>query len=272
MGPFSEESFTCAMKDISFVLIVKNEAQQVERTLKSIAWAKEIVVVDAFSTDATVAICRRYTDKVFQFPWEGFSVQRRRSVELAGQPWIFSIDADEVVSEALREEIAALPENPGPVGFWVPRKTQYLNRWISHCGWFPDYQLRLFRKDRVLLPNRAVHEGFAVRGETARLKGILQHYSYRSLSQHLEKINRYTTLETEEKMRQLKGKPVHWYHLLFNPLSRVWRMYVANKGFLDGFQGFLLSVYSAFYTHVLYAKIWEKQHATSHSPEKGPER
>ncbi len=250
------------MKNLSFVLIVKNEANQIERTLQSIRWAPEIVVVDAFSTDETVEICRRYTDKVFQFLWEGFSVQRRRSVELATQPWIFSLDADEVVTDALRDEILALPDEPPFAGFWVPRKTNYLGRWITHSGWFPDYQLRLFRKDRVVLPNRPVHEGFSVQGQTTQLNGVLLHYSYHSLAQHIEKINRYTSLERDEKIRQLGRKPVHWYNLMLNPLSRFWRMYVAKRGFLDGFQGFLLAAYAAFYTHVLYAKIWEKQKST----------
>jgi hypothetical protein len=145
----------------------------------------------------------------------------------------------------------------------VPRKTNYLGRWITHSGWFPDYQLRLFRKSAAIFPDRPVHEGFSVRGAVGHLHGVLLHYSYNSLAQHIEKINRYTTLERDEKIRQLQGKRVGWPQLFFNPLSRFWRMYVARRGFLDGFQGFLLAVFAAFYTHVLYAKIWEKQKSTT---------
>ncbi|MCI0515012.1 glycosyltransferase family 2 protein [candidate division KSB1 bacterium] len=246
------------MPRLSVVMIVANEASRIQRALQSVQWADEIVVIDAFSTDQTVALCQAYTMKIFQHPWEGFVQQRRHSLEHVTHPWILSIDADEVVSESLRLEIQKILRSSNLLaGYWIPRKTNYLGRWIEHSGWFPDYQLRLFQKDRVSVTPRAVHEGFAVAGETGQLEGILYHYSFTSLQQHLDKINRYTTLDRAQKQQQLQGKRIRWYHLIFNPLSKFLRMFLVHRGFRDGFQGFLLALMSAFSTLLLYAKIWE---------------
>jgi glycosyltransferase involved in cell wall biosynthesis len=243
---------------LSVVIIAANEAQRIQRALQSVQWADEIVVIDAFSTDQTVALCQPYTAKIFQYRWEGFVKQRLHSLEHATNPWILSIDADEVVSDALRIEIQkSLGSSALMAGYWIPRKTNYLGRWIEHSGWFPDYQLRLFQKDRVTLAPRAVHEGFAVTGETGKLAGVLYHYSFASLQQHIDKINRYTTLDRVQKQQQLQGKRIQWYHLIFNPLSKFLRMFLVHQGFRDGFQGFLLALMSAFSTLLLYAKIWE---------------
>ena len=243
---------------LSIVMIVKNEAHQIERTLKKLDWADEIVVIDAFSTDGTMDVCRKYASRIYQLPWEGFSKQRQRSIDFAKDQWIFSIDADEIVSDELRREILMTIQNTEKSGFWVPRQTFYLGRWINHSGWFPDYQMRLFKRNAAFIEQRAVHEGFSVRGDTGKLSGVLYHYPYQTLSHHLEKINDYTTLAVEEKIQQRNGKPVHWYHLVFNPLSTFLRMFFVNKGYKDGFQGFILALFSAFYTQALYAKVWEQ--------------
>lgn len=250
------------MSKISVVMIVGNEAARVESALKSIQWADEIIIVDSFSTDGTVEICRRYTDKIFQYQWDGFARQRRRSLEHASHPWVFSIDADEVVTETLRDEILSIVRrNQGNCqGYRVPRKTKYLGRWIKHSGWFPDYQLRLFRKANVSIELRLVHEGFEVRGATGKLDGILLHVAFDSIAHHLAKINRYTSLDAHQKLAQLKGRRVRSYHLIFNPLSKFLRMFISNKGFRDGFPGFILALLSAFATLLLYAKVWELQH------------
>ena len=257
------------MKDLivpqlSIIMIVLNEEQRIERALKSAQWADEIVIIDAFSNDATVEICRRYTRNIVQYPWQGFSVQRQHSLQHAQHDWIFSLDADEEISEALRVEILSVIRGHAPkAGYRVPRKTRYLNRWIEHSGWYPDYQLRLFQKTKAILQARSVHEGFAVDGQTADLSGVLYHYSYDSLAEHMEKINRYTSLEVPEKLQQLGGKRIRWHHLLFNPLSRFWRMFISRRGYKDGFQGFLLAAMASLYTQMLYAKMWEMQRQES---------
>ena len=246
------------MSELSVVVIARNEAGSIARALRSARWASEIVVIDAFSSDETVAICRQYTDRIFQYPWEGFAKQRERSLAHASHDWIFSLDADEEMSEELQQNIRHALESPeARAGYWVPRKTHYLGRWIEHAGWFPDYQLRLFRKDRVFLESKAVHEGFSVEGETGKLTGSLYHFSYASLSEHVEKINLYTTLEAPHKSARLNARRVRWHHLIFNPLSQFVRMFFVKKGYKDGYPGFILALMSAFYTQLLYAKAWE---------------
>ncbi len=243
---------------LSVIMIVKNEAHQIERTLKSVAWADEIVVVDAFSDDNTISICKKYTDKVFQYEWINFSVQRQRSLRHATHSWVLSIDADEVVSEALAQEIQHLLENkPKANGYRVPRKTWYMDRWLEYT-WFPDYQLRLFHKDDAFIENKDVHEGFSVKGNVDKLEGILYHYSYQSVENHVEKINQYTTLEVVAKLERLNGRKPKWYHLVFNPLSTFIKLFWFKKGYKDGLPGFILALMSAFYTQLLYAKTIEK--------------
>ncbi len=230
-----------------------------ERALQSACWADEIVVIDAMSTDETPALCRNYAVRMWQYPWAGFAQQRERSVAHATHDWIFSLDADEVISPELQQEIRLVMQAPDFInGYWVSRKTRYLGRWIEHSGWFPDYQLRLFRKDKVFIERKAVHEGFSVSGETGKLAGLLYHYSYASLFEHLEKINRYTSLEVPLKCARLEGRRVRWYHLIINPWALFFKMFVLKKGYKDGFPGFVLALMSAFYTQLLYAKVWEE--------------
>lgn len=248
------------MNQLSVVIIVLNEAHRIEPVLKSVKWADEIVIIDAFSTDNTEEICRRYTDRIYKYPWEGYYKQRMRSIEHASYPWIFSIDADEIVSDELKNEIlAVISDKNSKNGYYVPRKTHYIGRWIEHSGWFPDYQLRLFRAEDSFIEPRLVHEGFSVHGEVGHLKGILFHYSIDTIKQHVEKINHYTSLDCPQKIQRLGNKKVRWYNLVFNPFFKFIRMYFSNKGYKDGFQGFILAILSAFSTQLLYIKVWEAQ-------------
>jgi len=251
------------VNQVSVVMIVANEATRIEPALKSVQWADEIVIIDGFSTDGTLEICRKYTDRIFQYPWEGFARQREHSLAHATHPWIFSIDADEVVSETLRDEILTIvrANQSTCAGYRVPRKAKYLGRWIEHSGWFPDFQLRLFQKSTATVAPRLVHEGFEVTGEIRKLNGILYHHAFDSIAHHLAKINRYTSLDAQQKLAQLQGHRVRWYHLIFNPLSKFLRMFISNLGFRDGFPGFVLALLSAFATLLLYAKVWEIQHS-----------
>lgn len=248
------------MSKISVVIIAQNEAHRIEAALKSVQWADEIVIIDAFSTDGTVGICKKYTDKIFQYNWEGFARQRMRSLEHASHLWVLSLDADEAVSEELRDEILEVVAQNGHIhGYEIPRKTYYLGRWIEHSGWFPDYQLRLFQKDKVHLEPRLVHEGYEVAGISGRLKGVLFHYAFESIYHHVAKINRYTSLDCSQKMVRLRNTKIRWYHFVFNPLSKFLRMFLVNKGYKDGIQGFILAIFSAFSTQLLYTKVWEEQ-------------
>jgi glycosyltransferase involved in cell wall biosynthesis len=254
------------LNKVSVVLIVRNEAGRIERTLKSVQWADEIVIIDSFSTDDTINICKKYTDKIYQYKWEGFSKQRRKSIEHASNQWVLSIDADEVVSEELKHEIRdTISQKDSKAGYMIPRKSWYIDRWIENSGWYPDFQLRLFQKQKAYIEDREVHEGFSVTGETAKLNSVLYHYSYDSIEHHISKINTYTTLDISAKLKKLKGRPVRWYHLLLSPLSTFLRMFLVLKGYRDGLPGFILAVNSAAYALLLYTKVWEKQNISNKS-------
>ncbi len=162
---------------LSVAIITHNEEDNIRDALESVKWADEIVVVDSFSTDRTQVICREYTDRVYSVEWTGFSEQKNRAVSMTRYPWVFVLDADERITETLRDEIIALlRKSPAVDGYFVPRKNYFGNRWIRHGGWWPDYTLRLFRREKGLFEMREVHEAVKLNGNTGRLKNPIEHY------------------------------------------------------------------------------------------------
>ncbi len=247
------------MVPLSVILIVCNEAQQIRRCLDSVKWVDEIVVIDSGSEDDTVDIARSYHAKVVSHPWEGYVKQRRFALSQASNDWVLVIDADEVVSDALRDSIQSIAGSSSCSGYVMLRLNHFWGKPIRHCGWYPDKVVRCFRKSRATLPDVSIHEGFDIEGETGILEGYLLHFSYDSLHDYFVKMNRYTSLEISDKQERLSQKHLHWYDLVFHALSRFFRMYVIRKGFLDGFTGLVVCVVSSLYLFVLYAKMWENQ-------------
>lgn len=245
---------------LSVIIITKNEEKNIERCLQSVLWADEIIVVDDYSTDKTVELCRQFSVTLIQKKWEGYSKQKEFAAQQASYEWILSIDADEEVTEELRREIlSVLSSATAYNGYQIPRKSFFLDKWMKYGGWYPGYQLRLFKKSAFRMNHRPVHEGFETNGAVGRLRSNLNHYTYHSIHQYLEKMNDYTSLEVMNKIE--KGKRIRWYHLLLNPLSHFLRMFFSLKGYRDGFYGFLLAVYSSLYTLLVFAKSWEFQEA-----------
>lgn len=241
---------------LSVAIITYNEEENIKDCLESVKWADEIVVVDSFSTDRTVEICRQYTDKIFQNEWEGFSNQKNYAIRLTANPWVLVIDADERVSEALRKEIKdILAKGNACDGYFVPRKSYFMGRWIRHAGWYPDYSIRLFRKDKGRFEPREVHESLRIDGKTGRLENPLTHYTYRSISEFIDRTNRYSTLAAREMVKE--GRRAGIVNILFRPAFTFLRMYILQQGFRDGIYGFLLSVLYSCYTLSKYAKLWE---------------
>ncbi len=245
---------------ISVTLIACNEEDRIGGALASVAWADEIVVVvDARSTDRTEEIARRYTDRVFVRPWSGYADQKRFAERQATHEWIFSLDADERVSPQLRQAIEELKRTgPRHDGYRVARRAWYLGRWIRHCGWYPDYQLRLYRRDRAQWVGEYVHESVRVQGSVGTLRGELWHLTRRSLSEHHEVLNRYTTLAAEEAFAQ--GKRIGGFTLLLQPALTFFRSYILKQGFRDGIPGLIISGLAAYYVFLKYAKLWERVH------------
>jgi glycosyltransferase involved in cell wall biosynthesis len=222
-----------------------------------VAWADEIVVVDAGSEDKTVALAREFTDHVLIHPWQGFAAQKNVGIAHATGDWILSLDADEHVEPALREEITAVLQAPDARdGYRIARRNIMWGRWIRHGRLYPDWQLRLFRRGRGRFVERAVHESVQVEGTIGRLAAPLLHHSYRDVSDFLRRADRYSTLAAAEWTRT--ARPFRATQLVTAPLGRFLSMYVVHRGFLDGWRGFLLAVLYAYYVFTRSAKIWEK--------------
>lgn len=249
------------MPKVSVTVITKNEAANLAAALESVAWADEIVVVDAESGDETAAIARRFTDRVTVRPWPGFPQQKNHAASLASHDWILSIDADERVSAALQQEIRALLANePAARGYRVPRVTFALGRWIRTTDWYPDWQLRLYDRRRGRWDeSRRVHEAVRLDGEPGRLSGELEHLAYRDLSHHLQTIDRYTTLAAEEMAAA--GRTASAAAVAVHPPLAFLRNYLLRGGVRDGAVGFVISSMNAWYVFLKYAKLWERTRA-----------
>ncbi len=246
---------------ISACVITFNEENKIRRCLESLRWCDEIVVVDSFSTDRTVEICREYTDRVYQHAWLGYVGQRNLVRDLARHPWLLYVDADEEVSEGLRDEIlkrfsSDLGET---VGFEFPRMVYYLGRWIRHGEWYPDRKLRLFLKDRGRTEGEEPHDRVVVRGRVERLCHPIWHYTYDSIEDHLKTVNRFSTIAA--RRRFVNGGKFRLADFLLHPPFRFLKAYVFRAGFLDGMHGLVIAAVSAFASAMKYAKLWEMQRA-----------
>ena len=242
---------------LSVVVITLNEEDRIRECLASVSWADELIVVDAGSEDKTVTLAREFTDHVVLRAWDGFAAQKNFGIEQATGDWILSLDADEQVEPALRDEIRAVVAAPDAcAGYRIARRNIMWERWIRHGRLYPDWQLRLFRRGRGRFVDRAVHESVQVDGEVGRLRAALLHRSYRDVSDFLRRADRYATLAADDWTR--RGRAFHASSLVTAPLGRFLSMYVVHRGFLDGWRGFLLAVLYAYYVFIRSAKIWER--------------
>lgn len=244
---------------ISACVITFNEEDRIEESLKSLAEvADEIIVVDAFSTDKTPEIVRNYTLRFFQREWNGYSSQKNFAISQVKYPWILSIDADEVLSPELKKEILELKKGePDCDGFSFRRKTFYLGKWIRHSGWYPDKKTRLFRKGTAYWEGDYVHERLVFKGRVKELKGELLHYSYRNLSDHVLRIERYSTLASQKLFKE--GEKSSYLKIFLLPLVTFLRTFIFKSGFLDGIHGLIISFFSSYYVFLKFAKLLELQ-------------
>lgn len=243
------------MAKVSVIIITYNEEKNIGRCLSSIDWVDEIVVVDSQSTDDTKKVASEFTQKVFDITWEGFGKAKDFAKDEASHQWILSVDADEVVPEDLKEEIQKITKSEDSFnGYYIPRKSNFLGKWIKHGGWYPDYVLRLFKKDKAGFNHSMVHEKVEVNGRIGYLRNALLHYTDPNFDHYLEKLNRYTSLGAEELFK--KGKRTKLFDVMFRPLAVFLKMYFVKRGFLDGLSGFILAVSSAFHVFSKYVKLW----------------
>lgn len=245
---------------ITACIITFNEERKIHRCLESVSWCDEIVIIDSFSTDHTVDICRRYTDKIHQHVWLGYVGQRNLVREMAQHPWILFLDSDEEVSDGLRHEILAEFENGTGenVGYEFPRLVYYIGRWINHGEWYPDVKLRLFKKAYGRTEGEEPHDRIEVTGPVKRLKNPIWHYTYDDIRDQLDTLNRFSGITAQQKF--VKEQPFRWLDILFRPAFRFFRGYIFRGGFREGAHGFIIAVMNSYGTFAKYAKLWELEH------------
>jgi glycosyltransferase involved in cell wall biosynthesis len=244
------------MHPISATLITYNEEQNIAGALESLSWADEIVVVDSGSSDSTLEVCRRYTERVLHRDWTGYVDQKNFAVGQASHDWVFSLDADERASAELRAEIHELARSGFDCpGYRIPRVANFWGRWIRHGDWYPDYQLRLFDRRRGRWEGGRVHESVKISGTPGFLRGEIHHFTYRSLSDYLRRLETYSNLAALDYKQM--GKSADFFKLLGNPLAAFVKAYLLKRGFLDGTPGFAVAVMGAVSVFFKYAKLYE---------------
>ncbi len=243
-------------KPLSVVIPTFNVEGCIRDCLESVKWADEIFVVDSFSTDRTLEICREYTDRIVQHEYVNSAAQKNWAIPQASNKWVMIVDSDERVSEQLHASIEKTLENTnGYDGFYVKRESFFLGRLVEHGGWDKDYVLRLFNRERGRYQDREVHARIEVEGREGYLEGPLYHYTYESLDQYFEKFMRYTQWAAADL--KADSRRASWVNLAVRPWMRFLKMYVMRRGFLDGKHGLVLSFLAAFSVFTKYARLWE---------------
>jgi len=258
---------------VSAYVLTTNNRRTIERCLKSLSWAQEVVVVDSFSQDGTYEICKQYTDKIFQKKWMGHRDQYQYAADLTTQDWIMFVDADEEIPPELAEEIRMeLSERKKDLdGFFAYRRTFYLGRWIRYGGWYPDGEIRLYRREKGRWEG-GLHAKLVVDGKVGVLKNQYHHYTYGNISDQIQTIDKYSKIAAEDLFE--KGDKFRLFNLLFHPPFRFIKEFLFKSGFRDGLPGFIIIVSTMYYVFIKYAKLWELTRSTAPGPscEGGPEK
>ena len=252
------------MPRLSVIIITKNEAANICACLKSVAWADEIIVVDSGSADDTARIAREMGAKVYvHADWPGFGPQKNRALDYAAGDWVFSIDADERITPELRSEIEQAITKPGADGYYCPRLSQFCGKFIHHCGWYPDYVLRLFKRDAGKFSDSLVHESVLLTGKAAKLKNPLLHYSYLTQDDVERKVEHYSNAAAQQMFASGKRSG-----MLDAVLRSGWafvRTYLLRSGLLDGAAGWNIACMNARTTYLKYRKLTALQMQRGHN-------
>jgi glycosyltransferase involved in cell wall biosynthesis len=246
-----------AKPTVSAIVVCFNEETHIGDCLRSLAWCDEIIVVDSFSTDRTVEICKQFTAHVFQRAWGGYRDQKAFAHSQATKEWVILVDSDERVPPELQHEIreSLASDRQAYAGYAVPRLVYYLKRWWWRGGWYPDYDVRLFRRDRATWGGKDPHEKILVQGTVRKLRHPLHHFTYRDMTEHLERINRFTSISARELRHA--GHKARITDALLRPVARFLSSYFLKRGFLEGFAGLYVAITAAVYVFLKYAKLWE---------------
>ena len=249
------------MHRLSVYILTYNEEAKIGAAIKSVKWADEVIVVDSYSTDTTVSIAKDMGAQVVQAPFEGFGKLRNRAIAACSHDWIFSLDADERCTPEAAEEIQSILQNrtTSADAYYIPRRNWFMGRWIRYSGWYPDYrQPQLFRRRFLTFSEEdEVHEGFQVRGRVGYLKHAIWQFPFNNFEQLLLKANRYSSLGVNKLRR--KGRKGNMIKALAHGLGAFFSIFIINKGFLDGWAGFVIALGNFEGTFYRYAKLTEHQ-------------
>ncbi len=254
---------TPAGNSLSIAIVACNEAANIGRTLESVIWADEIIVVDSGSTDDTIKIAESYGARVICEPWKGYGGQMNSALDHCRSEWQFSLDADEVMTPELAAEIQTLlAGRPEYEAYWTPRLNLIFGRWIRHGGFYPDRKLRLFRKGVARLEeNTEPHTTPKTTVPTGKLHHNLLHYQYPTVALYIEHMDRYSTQSVPlvlRKGRTSRSLPAFVFNTVVNPTVMFLKNYIFRLGFLDGREGLLVNLYHSAYVSWKYAKAWER--------------
>jgi len=230
---------------LSVVIISKNEENFIEDAVKSASFANEVLILDSGSTDRTCNISKKLGAKVEYQEWLGFGKQKQKAVELASNDWVFVLDSDERFTSDLQKEILKLLSNPEKKGYFVPRLNNFWGKDIKSCGLYPDYSLRLFNRNSGRFNDREVHESVIIEDEAGYLKNHMKHLAYDNIEQFINKQNKYSSLSQKKK---------NIFKAMINPYWTFFKLFIIKKGFLDGWDGFIISKLYAQYTFWKYIK------------------
>ncbi|RMG97704.1 MAG: glycosyltransferase family 2 protein [Chloroflexi bacterium] len=245
--------------ELTAIILTKNEAEHIQACIESLHWADRIVVFDSHSQDQTVSLAREMGVEVLLNPFENYAQQRNDALAAVQTDWVFFVDADERGTPELAAEVREVIANRPEMGWYVPRHNYIFGRLTRGAGWYPDYQLRLFRHGRVRY-ERPVHEVAVVDGEIGYLQNPLIHHNYRDLAQFHAKQRAYTNYDASIlKAQGIRPRP---HNFVLQPLRQFWWRFVTLKGYVDGWHGLRLSLYMAYYEWVKYRKLawfWRKR-------------
>jgi len=238
---------------ITATIITFNEERNIARSIESLRCCDEILIVDSGSTDRTTELAENLGARVIEANWRGFAGQKNWAADQASHDWVLSLDADEALSEGLEAEIWSLKKSgPRHDGYTMPRLARYLGRWILHSGWHPDRKIRLYDRRKASWVGDFVHESVKFEGRVGHLEANILHFTCESLAEHVKTMDRYTTLAAQELAAQRVKVPL--WRVMSAPAWPFLKTYFVERGFLDGFEGLVISYMAAFYTFLKYAK------------------
>lgn len=242
------------MNKVTAIIPTGNEIHNIEAVIASVSFADEILVVDSFSTDGTYEIAHQLASKVIRRAYEYSASQKNWAIPQASHEWILLVDADERVTQNLKEEILTILENPKHIAYWIGRQNHFMGEAVRYSGWRNDSVIRLFKRDACYYEDKHVHAEIIAKGSIGRLKNKLYHNTYITFDKYIEKMNRYATWQAKDYDK--KTGTLTPYHFVIKPFWGFFKHYIIQSGFRDGVVGLTISYIQGYVVFMRYVKLW----------------